>query len=351
MNSRWLRIAPALLATLFAFASAADEPAREGERRWSVHVDNDLFAFADRDRDYTAGVAFALTGDRAREHALSLSRWLDGVDSATRFGKLRGDATHRGDALELGLLLFTPHDLTATEPIRDDRPYANLLYAASSSLAVDESHGTAFQSTLSVGVLGLPLAEQIHRGVHAVFGSEEPRGYGHQISDGGEPTLLYAVSRYKRLRSGLLAGRPYAVRLGVGGSVGYITEANAEIAFRTDSPWWSSSPAGADVAGHPQIDGDAPRVVRRPRVSFDAGARLHWRAYNAFLEGQFRRSDVTFASSDLEPVLLHIWAGMTTLLQNGLSVSYVFHQQTEELTAGRGARDFTWASIGVMQRF
>jgi hypothetical protein len=282
---------------------------------------------------------------------LSLSNWLDGLDSATRFRRLRGDAEHRGYALELGLLLFTPHDLTATEPIRDDRPYANLLYAASSSLAVAEARGTAFQSTLSIGFLGLPLAEQLHRGIHSLFGSEEPRGYGHQISDGGEPTFLYAVSRYKRLGSGLLAGRPYAVRLGVGGSVGYVTEANAEIAFRTDAPWWSSSPAGADVAGHPQIDGGTLRLVYRPHVSFDAGARLHWRAYNTFLEGQVRESDVTFASSDLEPVLLHLWAGMTTLLPNGISVSYMFHRQTEELTAGRGARDFTWASIGVTQRF
>jgi hypothetical protein len=337
---------------LFVFASAAGEPAREGERRWSVHVDNDLFAFADRDRDYTAGVAFALTGDRARDHTLSLSRWLDGLDAKTRFGTLRGRAERRGDALELGLLLFTPHDLAATEPVRDDRPYANLLYAASSTLSVDEHRGAAFQTTLSIGALGLPLAEQVHRGVHSLFGSEEPRGYDHQIADGGEPTFLYAVSRYRRVREGLLLDRPYALRFGVGGSVGYVTEANAEIAFRTDAPWWSSSPAGADVAGHPQLGGDAPSIGRnRLRISFDAGARLHVRVYNAFLEGQLRGSDVTFASHDLEPVLLHLWAGVTTLLANGLSVSYTFHQQTEELAAGRGARDFTWASIGVMQRF
>lgn len=348
----WLRMAPALLALTFAFASAAAEPPRDGERRWSVHVDNDLFAFADRDRDYTAGVAFTLTGQRARDHTLSLSRWLDGLDTKTRFAAARGGATNRGDALEIGLLLFTPHDLAAAEPVRDDRPYANLVYAASSTLAVDEASGTAFQSTLSVGALGLPFAEQLHRGIHSLFGSVEPRGYDHQISDGGEPTFLYAVSHYRRLHTGLVGGRPYALRAGFGGSVGYVTEVNAELAFRTEAEWWSSSPAGADVAGHPQIEGTR-RVLpqRRPRLSFDAGARLHLRAYNAFLEGQFRKSDLTFSSSALEPVLLHVWAGITTLLPNGLGVSYTFHRQTEELTAGRGARDFTWASIGVTQQF
>ena len=357
MNShRWLRIAPALLATALAFAGAARETPREweteGERRWAVHVDNDLFAFADRDRDYTAGVAFALTGERARDHALSLSRWLDGLDTATRFDRLGGGETAwRGDALELGLLLFTPHDLAATEPVPDDRPYANLFYAASSTLEVDEARGTALQSTLALGALGLRVAEQVHRGIHTVFGSTEPRGYDHQISDGGEPTFLYAVSRYKRLRGGLLFDRPYTLRFGVGGSVGYVTEANVEIALRTEAAWWSSSPAAADVVGHPQIDTGSPRVGGRPRVAFDAGARLHLRAYNSFLEGQFRRSDVTFASRDLEPVLLHLWAGATTQLANGWNVSYTLHRQTEEIATGRGARSFTWASIGIWQRF
>ena len=39
------------------------------------------------------------------------------------------------------------------------------------------------------------------------------------------------------------------------------------------------------------------------------------RAFNAFLEGQVRHSDVTFESSELEPILFHLWLGATTTLR------------------------------------
>jgi hypothetical protein len=323
-------------------------------RRWTVHVDNDLFAFGDRDRDYTAGVAFTLTGERARRHRWSPSRLLDRADALSGFERGRASAAPRGEALEFGLLLFTPQDLAAQAPLPDDRPYANLLYAASSKLALDEPRRAAFQSTLALGVLGLPLAEQIHRAIHEVVGSEEPRGYAHQISAGGEPTFMYSATRYRLLASGALrGGRAYSLRGGAGGSVGYVTEANAEIAFRTGAQWWESSPAAADYAGHPQAGGSiaARHGSDRPRLELEAGLRMRARIYNAFLEGQFRSSDVTFSSSELEPLLLDLWVGATTVFPNGLSVTYAAHRQTEEIKERRGGRAFTWASIAIAQRF
>jgi hypothetical protein len=352
MSTRW----SLLLLSLFVTAATATAQQPDADpadaRRWTVHVDNDLFAFNDRDKDYTAGAAFTLSGDHARNHPLSPSRLLDRVDAATGVASSRGEAALESEALELGLLLFTPQDLEAEVPLRDDRPYANLLYVASSKLALDETRGTAFQSSLAIGFLGLPLAEQLHRGIHKVVGSAEPRGYDHQISAGGEPTFMYAASRYRLLASGDFNGRrPYSVRLGFGGSVGYITEANAEIAFRTDAPWWTSSAAAADYTGHPQISVPRPVSRNRPRVQLEAGAKIHARFYNAFLEGQFRHSNVTFASSELEPVLVDLWFGAALELANGATVSYAVHRQTEEIEAARGGRAFTWASIGFTQRF
>src|SRR4029078_3785420 len=92
--------------------------------------------------------------------------------------------------------LFTPQNLAASQPLHDDRPYANLLYAASSEVSLDETRGAALQSTLSVGVRGLAVAEAVQRAVHSVVGSTQPRGYSHQISDGGEPAFMYSVARY-----------------------------------------------------------------------------------------------------------------------------------------------------------
>ena len=363
MSSRRSSVFLALLVAAAAASGFAAEPedARlpsagsrihdEAARLWTVRMANDAFAFVDRDRDYTAGFAFALNGEEARRHWLSPLRVLDWVDDTTGFSAARRGSRARAEGFELGLLLFTPQDLGAEQPLHDDRPYANLLYVAGSKLTLDEVRGAAFQSSLSLGFLGLPVAEQVHIAVHELNGSKEPRGYDHQISAGGEPTFMYAASRYRLLASGTVGGRrPYSVRAGFGGSIGYITEVNAEIAFRTDGPWWESAFAASDYAGHPQVS-DAASASHAAGIQFEAGARIHARAFNAFLEGQVRDSEVRFESSELEPILFHLWLGATTTLKNGLSVSYSVHRQTEEIQHGRGARELKWASIGFARRF
>lgn len=251
--------------------------------------------------------------------------------------------------------MFTPQDLDAEAPLYDDRPYANLAYLSSSRLTHDPSSRTAYQSSLTVGVLGMPLVEQLHRTVHVAFGSREPKGYDHQISDGGEPTARYAVSRYRLLGSGTYRDRPYHLRFGLSGSIGYLTEASADLAFRwgnLDTPWWSSSPSLADYGGHPPIRLARDSVARSgPRWQIAAGVGMRVRAYNAFLQGQFRSSDVTYSASRLNPVLLDAWLGITTVFGKQLSVTYTLRHQTEEIRTGDGSREFSWASIAIAQQF
>jgi hypothetical protein len=350
-----------LFATLLAvipvlgWTSEPPESREPDDRRWTVHMDNDLFAFADRDRDYTAGIAFTLGGESAKAHPLSLSGALERADRTTRFSSLFDDAVTEAHAFELGLLLFTPQDLGAEHALVDDRPYANLVYASRSRLMLDAGRNVAYQSSLTLGFLGLPVAERLHRAVHQVFGSDEPLGYAHQISDGGEPTARYAVSRQRLLASGAYRGHPHSLRFGIGASVGYLTEAGAELAFRAGrsrEPWWSAPPVSSDYAGHPSIR--AARAAAHTDsmdLTFDAGIKARARLYNGFLQGQFRDSDVTYASSQLDHLLFEVWLGVTTVLKNGLSVSYMVRYQSEEIEDGRGARDLTWASIGVAQRF
>lgn len=332
--------------------AATRDASAERDRAWTVHVDNDLFAFTDDDRDYTAGISVTLGEDVALGRPLA--RALDFLDARTGFGKAYADGrTLR--SVEAGLVLFTPRDLAATEPLFDDRPYANLTYLSSSRLTHDPDRPVAYQSTLTVGLLGLPFVEPLHRSVHGAVGSQEPMGYEHQISDGGEPTFRYAVTRYRLLGSGMYDERPYQLRLGLTGSIGYLTEVDAELAFRwgnLDTPWWSSVPSASDYAGHPPIS-SAQEVERRDGVRFQlsAGVNMRLRLYNSFLQGQFRSSDVSFSSSRLNHVLLEAWLGLTTVFRNDLSVSYTVRHQTEEINSGDGSREFTWASIGVAKQF
>lgn len=59
---------------------------------------------------------------------------------------------------------------------------------------------------------------------------------------------------------------------------------------------------------------------------------------------------MTFSSSELEPLLLEGWLGLTTDFGD-LRVQYAFRYQTAEIKRGVGARDLTWAGITVSKRF
>ena len=306
----------------------------------------------ERDRDYSFGVAFTRGSDGPVEgphwlaHALD---WTDGLLHVPRDARA-GD----GRAFELGVQLFTPADLTAEAPIPDDRPYANLIYVASSRLTQDASHRAVYQSTLTLGVLGLPIVGNVHRAAHGLIDNPLPSGYDHQISDGGEPTFRYAFSKHRLLASGgRNEKRPYSVRFGFGASVGYITEANAEIVFRSGPervPWWSTPPLSSDYAGQPPIQSPRDGATARG-VVYESGVAVRARAYNAFLQGQVRHSDVTFATDELNHVLVEAWLGFSIVQRNGINVSYTLRWQSPEIKEGTGSRSFSWGNLSFTRRF
>jgi hypothetical protein len=320
-------------------------------RARAFQIDDDFLGLAQHDRDYTAGVYFTLTDDGAPARALPLSRRLDWTDALTRFSKLRVDAASEAYSLEIGIRLFTPSDLEAENPLPDDRPYANLAYLAGSKLTVDAGGRTALKSTLSLGMLGLPIVGALHRGLHELIASPLPNGYSHQISNGGEPTLRYAISRQRLLASGMHGDRPYSLHYGVGASVGYLSDLSTELVLRSGPlrvPWWSA-PMSSGYGGQPatltRLGAGSSRGV-----IFEAGIQSRLRLYNAFLQGQFRHSEVTFSSGQLERVLVEGWAGVAFRFENGLELNYAIHRQSREIARGTGARAFTWGQLSFVRR-
>jgi hypothetical protein len=315
----------------------------------SVHIDNDLFAGRDWDRDYTGGFAAMLSGEVARNGLLSLDPALAAIDRAATHSAASSNVHH---ARQAGLMVFTPGDTLATEPVADDRPYASLLFMSNGRVYVGDSGRDAWSSSITVGVLGLSLASEVHNVVHDVLGSERPRGYDHQISAGGEPTARYTLARHYLWiadPSGALD-----VKTTVQGSVGFLTETSAAVSMRVgrfNTAWWSFAPELTDYIAAP-----VPTDVRagngeRGELYLFAGARIKARAYNAFLQGQFRDSAVEYSYGDIEPIIAQAWIGVVTQILDQTQLSYTLNYQTAELRDGEGAQSSLWGGVQLAHVF
>lgn len=330
---------------------------REAEREdvpggFSIAIDNDLFAPAAKDRDYTGGLAITFSGaDIARSPWLP-DPLLQRIDALLigRDAALRTDSVHF--SAQLGILSFTPQDTASADVIEDDRPYASLLHATSARQHVSEDGRQVRHTSLTIGVLGLSLTSDIHEAIHDAVGSERPNGYANQISAGGEPTVRYVIGESKlrqqrlALGSGLLETKTTAEM-----SVGFLTEASYALSTRIgaiESAWWTFNPERVDYIAQPSA---VPRVRGMSELYFWAGVKLRVRAYNSFLQGQFRDSEHAFGSSELQHVIGEAWIGVTGQLHGGTQMSYAIRYQTAEIRNGTGHRDPVWAGVTLTHSF
>jgi hypothetical protein len=318
------------------------EPAIGGVR---LQIDNDLFAGGQRDRDYTGGLAVTFSGTDARDRYLSLDPVLEAIDAVTSPAPTA--STHH--ARQLGMIVFTPRDVLASEAIQNDRPYASLLFTTNARVRVAPDNRSAWSSSVTIGAMGLSLTEAAHDTVHSIVGSEAPQGYDHQVSAGGEPTARYTLARHY-----LMVADPTGmvdVKATVQGSVGYLTETSAAITMRfgrVATPWWSFAPELTDYIAAPMpVDarGSAPEMY------VFAGVRVKARAYNALLQGQFRHSDVRYSSDEVEPLLAEAWLGFVTQLFEQTQVSYTLNYQTAEIRHGPASRDYFWGAVQLSHAF
>jgi hypothetical protein len=314
---------------------------------WTFAFDNDVMSFADRDADYTAGAAVTFAGRRVAEWPITLdgaASWLDPL--VPRDGR----SVQPLHAMQVGLIAFTPEDLDDPAPVRDDRPYASLLFLSNARVFVTDAWHPAYETSFTVGILGLDLAGGLQHAVHeGLRAGESPKGWDNQISDGGEPTLRATWARQallgSRYREGGAAGE---LKWRVEGSVGYLTEASVALAGRWGSintPWWSVAPERADYVSHPApiIGGPMRKGVRELYVW--AGVKARLRGYNAFLQGQFRDSAVTVPSSAIQPLIGEAWLGLTWQVTRACRLSYVARYQTAEIENGQGDRRLFWAGL------
>jgi hypothetical protein len=336
-------------------ASSNDRVEEENRTGWAFYLDNDLLTTGDRDQDYTGGAAVTLSGAAAATHPLSVDGWLTALNRFSRLERVYADRDYfQRHNFEFGFTLFTPRDIATAEPLPDDHPYASFFFVSNTQQTILPESTIVYQSSLTVGFLGLNIADDVQELIHSASGSEEPRGWDNQISSGGEPTARYGVSRQKThfQREGR-RGLRGEFKTSLEANVGFSTDAAVGLSWRwgrISTPWWSFNPHQAEYINLGAPVSAATASNGRQEFYFWAGASLRYRFYNAILQGQVRDSDVTFRRAELKPLIAEVWVGITKELSNGLSASLFVRGRTKEISGSRG-RNPVWGGVIFSQAF
>ncbi len=317
---------------------------------WAYYFDNDALMPAERDEDYTGGMALTMSGRRAQESLVSLDTplgWLDRI----ALGQSRTEA-HQLHSLQVGAIAFTPSDIQLDAVTPGDRPYASLLYVANGRSYVRGADLTVYHTSFSIGVLGTRAVPEFQDQFHGAIGAHKPQAWDHQISDGGEPTFRYTATRQDLQRAAESGARTrYEIKSAIAGSVGYLSEVSAALSIRwgrINTPWWSGPPDRVEYIAEP-APATGGSVMRSDikELYIWAGIKAHVRAYNAFLQGQFRHSDLEYNYSDTRPLITEAWAGVTAQLVGEYRFSWVMRLQSSELRDGPGDRSLLWGGLVV----
>ena len=168
-----------VLTLILLNGTAAAEDALREKGSFNFQFENDVFDPEVSDRHYTNGMLFSYQTGENR-----VWNWLDGW--ARRHFFLEPDVRLHA-SLAAGHNLYTPEDISTTELVTDDRPYAGWLHVDLGLVGRTDEVLRTMQ--LSFGIVG-PAAkgEEFQKWIHKVIDSPEPMGWDNQLNN--EPTLM-----------------------------------------------------------------------------------------------------------------------------------------------------------------
>lgn len=326
---------------LFSTAFAAERGSELYDSGWQINTDNDLLTGQTTDRDYTGGLALTLSGQRVQQYPVSIDAWRAGIDAMIKFPRLYQASDYLSfHSQQYGMTLFTPDDIDSKTPVYDDRPYASLFFMSNTEFTVLPENNRAYISTLTIGLLGLSLAESVQRNMHGITGSTVPSGWDNQVSAGGEPTAMLSYG----VQDKIYASKNQQLKFEYEGNLGYITDVNAGFSWRwgkIHSPWWAFNPYQSKYMQQsmPVFSGGA-----KDELYLWAGSRLNLRIYNALLQGQFRHSEVTVRSAGIQRLVAEYWFGVTGSFAGRYYISAFLRGHTDEFN-GQNARSAAWVGL------
>lgn len=321
-----------------AFANTEARPAKQA---WAISLDNDFFVpLGTRDRDFTGGLALTFSEAGQSTQWQPFDALLRRLDKSIVAGALAHTIDSR--AMEFGFYGFTPEAIEEAAIVTNDRPYAGLVYL-STSRTYTLDNGNGISTAFTLGILGSDFIGSAQNELHRWLGNRPVKGWGNQISEGGELTARYQIAHHHYWHKERTDRR---YKTTVFSSVGYLTEVGISLSTRRgliNSPDHHFNPEL--IAYGERINDAAAMPYYGQENYFWGGVTLKARLYNAFLQGQFRQSVHTLAYNELRPLIAEVWLGYTLTLGQEYKVSYVIRAQSSELKSGAGNRSHLWGGL------
>lgn len=301
------------LSVLSVFSQTADSVISE-KKTFSFYTDEDLkppLLFSEaNDQNYTMGLGFGWSSPSYTNKKMFVpNRWI-----ATRLlGNEIKNKRIENPFWSINGTAFTPDNLRSFEVVPEDRPYSFLLTLSTKESYLYKPYNVV-TSQLSFGIIGLPFGEWVQKGIHVITNRQDtrppytPRGWDHQVSDGGEPTALYTLSsEWLLTKRGLANEKPrtnFELKHGIVGMVGYYNMVGYSLSTRMgllnpDNWVQNFTPLGSGDKAKPNLKNQSLNLIKQKTELFIYGSiKPGFMLYNELINGGFRRSDYTLSFSE-----------------------------------------------------
>lgn len=296
----------------------------------TVEFENDLLQ--GDDSDYTHGSRFMWTTPETLT-----PKWLSFLPGKTPF--FRPDEGVYDYSFVLGQNMFTPNDISETNLIKDDRPYAGYTYIGAIGRKTSKGQNTFVE--IDIGLVGpASFAEETQTWWHEVVDATEPQGWDNQLDN--ELTIQI---QYWESRGVTLLGKQEAWSLDmtprIGGFLGNVQVSGA---------------VGADARfGYNMPTSQGPGVItptsltkkqnRKSYVYVFFGSEGRACAWNIFLDGN---TDGGSHSVDKETFVSDIRTGVGVGIKD-FNMIWTIIQRSPEYKEQDEAQEYT--SLAITYRF
>jgi hypothetical protein len=190
-----------VLTGLLPLMSLARVEKTKNSGTFSFYLENDFFFHIDR--YYTSGVKLSWISPDLKDDTedLGLARWFYSLFKGAFF--VDRPEFHHAVSFSIGNDIYTPNDLTRSDLIENERPYAGMTYIGIGF----HNKSSRRMSTLEfdLGIVGPhSFSEAFQKTIHTWFGYEDPYGWDHQLKD--EPALRIIYDHKWKLLKWQLGG-------------------------------------------------------------------------------------------------------------------------------------------------